>query len=475
MNNAVINASVNVKPVTNTKVTNKSDNYFLQNNCTRNTKDNISKKDNFKKLLDKTCSNDKTAINSTENEIKKSAYSETTDLNKVDSNNLGEVKEEDSKNVSDPIDLLMLLLLKLINGEIDTKEFRDKLSQNPETMDQISDVLSNDILNKIKGQLQLSESQLANLYSKLKNEIGETLENTLNSSNLKDMSLDDIISKLNEKVNEVLDESQLNLSKVSDDGNSDFKEQIVNLLKAKLLQGESKYNLEPDKAESLTLKSFINDEMQSKLNFKVVENADANGKSNFQESNNEDKFLQDLASGSKNGVSSKLDKVVSFMNGFNKINDLSGLNEVNQNVTINKNTFVNDIIKSVKFMEQSNMKEMTVKIMPRELGEVIIKLTMENGLMKANITANNKEAYNLLNSNIQEINNKLGNGEIKIQNFTVDIYNGDTTFFSRENSKGQERQSTSGNGKNNISRIGEESEDINSSVVSEESNINALV
>lgn len=475
MNNAVINASVNVKTVTNTKATNKSDNYFLQNNCTRNTKDNISKKDNFKKLLDKTCSNDKTAINSTENGIKKSAYSETTDLNKVDSNNLGEVKEEDSKKVSDPIDLLMLLLLKLMNGEIDTKEFRDKLSQNPETMDQIPDVLSNDILNKIKGQLQLSESQLANLYSKLKNEIGEALENTLNSSNLKDMSLDEIVSNLNEKIVKVLDESQLNLSKVSDDENADFKEQIVNLLKAKLFQGESKDNLEANKAENLTLKSFINDEMQSKLNLKIAENADTNGKSNFQESNNEDKFLQDLASGNKNDVSSKLDKVVSFMNGFNKINDLSGLNEVNQNVTINKNTFVNDIIKSVKFMEQSNMKEMTVKIMPRELGEVIIKLTMENGLMKANITANNKEAYNLLNSNIQEINNKLGNGEIKIQNFTVDIYNGDTTFFSRENSKGQERQSTSGNGKNNISRIGEESEDINSSAVSEESNINALV
>lgn len=475
MNNAVINASVNVKPVTSTKATNKSDNYFLQNNCKRNTKDNISKKDNFKKLLDKTCSNDKTAINSTENEIKKSAYSETTDLNKVDSNNLGEVKEEDSKKVSDPIDLLMLLLLKLMNGEIDTKEFRDKLSQNPETMDQISDVLSNDILNKIKEQLQLSESQLANLYSKLKNEIGETLENTLNSSNLKNMSLDEIISKLNEKVNEVLDESQLNLSKVSANGNVDFKEQIVNLLKAKLLQGESKNNLETDKGENLTLKSFINDKMQSKLNFKITENADANGKNNFQGSNNEDKFLQDLASGNKNDVSSKLDKVVSFMNGFNKVNDLSGLSEVSENVTINRNTLVNDIIKSVKFMEQSNMKEMTVKIMPRELGEVIIKLTMENGLMKANITANNKEAYNLLNSNIQEINNKLGNGEIKIQNFTVDIYNGDTTFFSRENSKGQEREDANNRKSGSVLTIDEEGALVEPQVTLQDNSINTLV
>lgn len=474
MNNAVINTSVNVKPVTSTKAVNKTDNYFLQNNYTRNTKGNVGKNDNFKKMLDKTCSNDKTATNSTENEIKKSAYSETTDLNKAD-NNLDEVKEEGSKKASDPVDLLMLLLLKLMNGEIDTKEFGDKLSQNPEAMDQISDILSNDILNKIKEQLQLSENQLTNLYSKLKSGIGEVLENTLNNSNLKDMPLDEIVNKLNEKIVSVLDESQLNLSKVSADGNTDFKEQIVNLLKARVFQSENKNNQEPDKMDNLTLKSFINDEMQSKLNFKVAENADTNSKNNFQGSDNEDKFLQDLASGNKNDASSKLDKVVSFMNGFNKVNDLGGLNEVNQNATINKNTLVNDIIKSVKFMEQSNMKEMTVKIMPRELGEVIIKLTMENGLMKANITANNKEAYNLLNSNIQEINNKLGNGEIKIQNFTVDIYNGDTTFFSRENSKGQERESSSGNGKNNISRTGEESENINSSSVSEESNINAFV
>ncbi|WP_231266706.1 flagellar hook-length control protein FliK [Clostridium botulinum] len=128
-------------------------------------------------------------------------------------------------------------------------------------------------------------------------------------------------------------------------------------------------------------------------------------------------------------------------------------------------------------MEQNDVKEMTVKVMPRELGEIVIRLTVENGLMKANITANNKEAYNLLNSKAQELNNSLGNGEIKIQNFTIDIYNGDTTFFSRENSK--EHRNNSNNSTKGRSESVQALEDVkdNEELLAKEldSNVSAFV
>jgi len=126
-------------------------------------------------------------------------------------------------------------------------------------------------------------------------------------------------------------------------------------------------------------------------------------------------------------------------------------------------------------MEQNDMKEMTVKLMPRELGEIVIKLTMQNGLMKANITASNKEAYNLLNSNIQDLNKLIGNEEIKIQNVTINIYNGDTTFFSRENSKEQNKHSGSRNGsRTGISKLDIE-EEVNDVSIVEDGSVNAFV
>lgn len=73
-------------------------------------------------------------------------------------------------------------------------------------------------------------------------------------------------------------------------------------------------------------------------------------------------------------------------------------------------------------MENNNVKNLTVKIEPKELGELVIKLTTENGIMKANITAATKEGYNLLNSSLADMSNQLNNGEVKIQHLSLSMY-----------------------------------------------------
>lgn len=98
-------------------------------------------------------------------------------------------------------------------------------------------------------------------------------------------------------------------------------------------------------------------------------------------------------------------------------------------------------------MEVNDIKNLTVKINPKELGEMVIKITMENGKMKANITANNKEAFNLLNANLQDITDKLQKGTVKIENFSLNLYE-DTTFFS--NDKDKSREGFKENNKNSV-------------------------
>nr|WP_279285105.1 flagellar hook-length control protein FliK [Clostridium sporogenes] len=123
-------------------------------------------------------------------------------------------------------------------------------------------------------------------------------------------------------------------------------------------------------------------------------------------------------------------------------------------------------------MELNNVKDLTVKIMPKELGEVLIKITMEGGIMKANIGATTKEAYNLLNSNMQLIEDKLQNSGIKVQELSLNIYNEDTTFFKRGNEKRENSHTSKSENKAELSSKDEIPEEENISSV--ESNVNML-
>lgn len=104
--------------------------------------------------------------------------------------------------------------------------------------------------------------------------------------------------------------------------------------------------------------------------------------------------------------------------------------EVKENRTVTKANIVQDMVKSIKYMENNNLKNLTVKVMPRELGEIVIRLTMESGKIKLALNATNKETYSLLNSNLGEISEKLSTANVKIQPAEINVYNDDTTFFS---------------------------------------------
>lgn len=119
---------------------------------------------------------------------------------------------------------------------------------------------------------------------------------------------------------------------------------------------------------------------------------------------------------------------------------------------INSQTLDNDIIKSVKYMMKNNMEELTVKVYPKELGELTIKILSEEGIMKAEIKATSKETLSILNANIAEIKNSLSDQNLKIQEVQVSIYNDDTTFFSGKESS-QENQNNKNNSKDRVESI----------------------
>jgi flagellar hook-length control protein FliK len=212
----------------------------------------------------------------------------------------------------------------------------------------------------------------------------------------------------------------------------------------------------------------------------MFSNAQSNGdstNSNNDFSNKESEILNNLL-GKEDNCDKQINKVTNFMTQFieakNGVSDNFNVEDVS-NVTVNRNNFSGDIIKAVKFMDLNGMKDLTVKVVPRELGEVIINLTMESGIMKANISSTNKETVNILSANLHDINEKLNNSDMKIQNVTIDIYNDDTTFYSDQfarnsNSHGNKK----GNRKGALSVDAIEDEVIDQNDYEADGNVNIL-
>ena len=170
------------------------------------------------------------------------------------------------------------------------------------------------------------------------------------------------------------------------------------------------------------------------------------------------------------------------VNRFNiASNNLSTGQIVNQAEvqSLNRGTMVNDVIKTVKYMVSNSVKELVVKINPKELGEVLISIIQEDGVMKASIKASSKETYNLLAQNLNELKKNIAEQNIKVQGVDIslnqEMNNYSSDSFSSSAFQGRERDNVfRGNYRNN-SEAGTDEENEEGYYDEEIGNLNMLV
>lgn len=233
--------------------------------------------------------------------------------------------------------------------------------------------------------------------------------------------------------------------------------------------------------------------------FKNVEitSAEKVNEVNYAKENLIDKNLTDSEKESNQNSSSNLNKKISkeekllssiledgdekVDNKFASIADRLGIKTTTpinvETQVINKESIATDVVKNVKFMVTNNMKEMTIKINPEQLGEITIKVIEEGQAMKANIKASSKETYNLLSQQLGDIKKHLGEQNIKIQEVNISIYDEDATFYKDGQFSSNSFQDGSNNRqKNGYISTGEfpEEELSDNSELYEEGNINML-
>ncbi|MFA6941818.1 MAG: flagellar hook-length control protein FliK, partial [Clostridiaceae bacterium] len=103
---------------------------------------------------------------------------------------------------------------------------------------------------------------------------------------------------------------------------------------------------------------------------------------------------------------------------------------------IKKESLNTDVIKTISFMKDNDIKNLTVKVMPKELGEITIELIYTGDKINAKITSSSNSTFQLLDQNVSILNSELSKNGVNLQNVNVSLYSGD--FSGNERNQGQE-------------------------------------
>lgn len=323
-----------------------------------------------------------------------------------------------------------------------------------------SNVLEN--INLLKNNT-VFESENINIFENVIEEV--SLNNSENidlneetSSNIINLPIKEIVKTLNLEEDKVVTTDNIDkiLTVLCDkDGNEIKKDKFIEVVDSS--KGESK-----------------KDTSQGVEMLKMVFNID---KSNGEQKGEED-ILAKLMTMDED-INKVEDYIVEdtpiFTEVLNSKNDVASslISEVKP-VAVSRETVATDVVSNVKYMVKNQVEQLTVKIYPKELGEITIKIISEDGIMKADIKSTSKETYTLLNSNMEEIKKHLSNESLIIKEVNIGLYE-DTTYysgqgFSNEFNDERNKESYSVEDNDSINIHKEENEEISEEI----SNVNLL-
>lgn len=454
--------------------------------------ENKSSNGNFKSVmsskedsLSKTTEDNKTTVENVSKDINE-AIDKTEVIEKIENGTKEEIIEE-----------VMVLLQALNIPVIDNSNLPIKIyleSGNTSSLE-FSNTSSLDCINTLKNINYLSEIADLNISSEL---INNNNSNVLENINL--LKNNTVFESENINIFEnVIEEVSLNNSE-NIDLNEETSSNIINLPIKEIVKT---LNLEEDKVVTTdnidklltVLCDKDGNEIKKDKFIEVVDSSKGESKKDTSQGVEMLKmvFNIDKSNGEQKGEEDILAKLMTMDEDINKVEDyivedtpiftevLNSKNDVASSlisevkpVAVSRETVATDVVSNVKYMVKNQVEQLTVKIYPKELGEITIKIISEDGIMKADIKSTSKETYTLLNSNMEEIKKHLSNESLIIKEVNIGLYE-DTTYysgqgFSNEFNDERNKESYSVEDNDSINIHKEENEEISEEI----SNVNLL-
>lgn len=253
-------------------------------------------------------------------------------------------------------------------------------------------------------------------------------------NNIEKLSISDELKqelKLNKNILNKIANQNSELNKANTDHSNDIENLDIMKLR-ELLENNADEDIEviskttENDIKSIDLYSFDSNRMDN-LN------------SNKQRDDSSD-ILEKLA-GVNGNKSGNFSQVINKSVDMNKIkNDNVNLKQIESNV-------IDDSIKAIKHMKTNDIQELTIKLRPKELGDMNIQLLKDGESMRAVVTVFNKDVFDSINKNIADLKQHLELTNVNIKDVSVQMYS-DNTNTSDTFDKAFEQQNRQNNQEN---------------------------
>lgn len=331
---------------------------------------------------------------------------------------------------------------ELIEFVEDDKE--DELNKIDENLIILANRIFNNISYKEKQQFDITEDN-----ADFKNNTQMDMNIVNNNVNKQQEIVDNLIAFVESSSNKDNIQNKIDFIKKTFDFN-EVKSKLTDLV-------ESNFNLQNSKDE------FTNN-VEKSLDFAI----ELEAISNFKVLSMKDNIK---VNDSKNEIN--------FLNNIAMTNNNANLEVKTENLephVVRSEYIANDIVESINYLKVNNLEEIKVKMNPKDLGELHIKIIKENNVEKVFITLHNSESFKLVKDNVAEIKNHLNNLDINVNEVNVEMKSENRDDFSQN----LNQQFNKGNNKQQRRAVKFEIENENESSIENDllktdSNINRLI
>lgn len=345
---------------------------------------------------------------------------------------------EESKKVNDDSGAINKKIVNNKSSKKEVKNIEEIDNENKET--DVSEENVNipmnftNFLNLMPNNIEIAENNMPEIIEENnENQIIESVENKLeNEKHLLEMSFLENNEKLEENIENITLQNQSNKSEHSTENIESIVNDFAAIEESNIIKKDAVINSDDSKNKVNDLEELISKDSIELDKIKFNENYIHQDKENLDmqhsEQNQQINLDKELIKEEKNDVPTNENEVeLNTQFVLSNKNEISiavdELDMLDKSEAIDKKDIINQIVEKVKFDFQNPKNEVKIKLKPDVLGEMVMKIEVEKGVVTAKIVVDNHKTKEIIEGNLIQLKEEIKNTGLEIKTFEVFVKN----------------------------------------------------
>lgn len=345
---------------------------------------------------------------------------------------------EESKKVNDDSEAINKKIVNNKSSKKEVKNIEEIDNENKET--DVSEENVNipmnftNFLNLMPNNIEIAENNMPEIIEENnENQIIESVENKLeNEKHLLEMSFLENNEKLEENIENITLQNQSNKSEHSTENVESIVNDFAAIEESNIIKKDAVINSDDSKNKVNDLEELISKDSIELDKIKFNENYIHQDKENLDmlhsEQNQQINLDKELIKEEKNDVPTNENEVeLNTQFVLSNKNEISiavdELDMLDKSEAIDKKDIINQIVEKVKFDFQNPKNEVKIKLKPDVLGEMVMKIEVEKGVVTAKIVVDNHKTKEIIEGNLIQLKEEIKNTGLEIKTFEVFVKN----------------------------------------------------